>query len=258
MSVVRNDRQRATDVARDLARAAALLQQLAAQNARLRERVRQVRRERTAPVDSNAYAALQAEAKASREEANALRDESRQLEARCAQLEEEHRRIAHLYDAMHQLHSSRSTRGVVQTIAEVLHESVAARCFGIYLYDDRTAELRLALARRHAPDDFPSIAEAAGAVWRALGTPAIVSSERPGGDACEPPVVIALRDGQRPVGAVVIRELAPEKVGFRPLDHDLFRVLATHAATAAVAARLHTASERKRATMDGLIDLLTK
>jgi hypothetical protein len=159
---------------------------------------------------------------------------------------------------MHQLHSSRSTRAVVQTIAEVLHGPVAARCFGVYLYDERTAELRLALARRSAPDDFPTIAEASSAIWRALGTPAIVSSEREGGDACEPPVVIALRDGQRPVGAVVIRELAPEKVGFCPLDHELFRVLATHAATAAVAARLHAASERKRATMDGLIDLLTK
>ncbi len=252
----RNDRQRATDVARDLARAAALLQHLAAQNARLRERVRQVRRE-VHPFDPRIYAQLQAEAKAATDHASALREENRELESRCQTLEEEHWRIGHLYNAMHQLHGSRTARGVVQSIGEILREPIGAQQFAVYLYDERTAGLRLAVAEGVSADFLP-VAEPEGPIWRAMSAPAVVSPMREGGDAVEPPVVVALRDEQRPVGAIVVEALIEGKYGFRPLDHELFRVLATHAATAVLAARLHAVSERKRATMDGLIELLTR
>ena len=49
-----------------------------------------------------------------------------------------------------------------------------------------------------------------------------------------------------------------QKTGFTPLDHELFTLLAGHAATAIFASRLHGQSERKLSTIQGFLDLLTK
>ena len=48
-----------------------------------------------------------------------------------------------------------------------------------------------------------------------------------------------------------------QKKRFSPLDHELFGLLAGHAATAILAAQLHGQSKRKLNTMQGLIELLT-
>jgi hypothetical protein len=42
------------------------------------------------------------------------------------------------------------------------------------------------------------------------------------------------------------------------MDHELFALLAGHAATAIFAAQLYGQSERKLSTIQGFIDLLTK
>jgi GAF domain-containing protein len=74
----------------------------------------------------------------------------------------------------------------------------------------------------------------------------------------EPLVSIPLRLEDRPIGAIVIHSLLQQKGGFSPLDHELFTLLAGHAATAIFAAQLYGLSERKLNTIQGFIDLLTK
>ena len=74
----------------------------------------------------------------------------------------------------------------------------------------------------------------------------------------EPIVSIPLRVDDRAIGAIVIYQLLQQKDGFSALDHELFTLLAGHAATAIFAARLHAQSERKLNTIQGFIDLLTK
>ncbi len=71
-------------------------------------------------------------------------------------------------------------------------------------------------------------------------------------------VCIPLRIEERPIGAIAIYRLLQQKDGFTPLDHELFTLLAGHAATAIFAARLYGQSERKLNTIQGFIDLLTK
>jgi hypothetical protein len=56
----------------------------------------------------------------------------------------------------------------------------------------------------------------------------------------------------------VLYERLEQKAGFSELDHELFTLLAGHAATAIFASRLHAQSERKPSTVQGFIDLLTK
>ena len=81
----------------------------------------------------------------------------------------------------------------------------------------------------------------------------------------EMPIVVittegATEDRERALalGAIAIYRLLAQKDGFSALDHELFTLLAGHAATAIFAARLHSLSERKLNTIQGFIDLLTK
>jgi GAF domain-containing protein len=83
-------------------------------------------------------------------------------------------------------------------------------------------------------------------------------SETLDGEPGRPIVVIPLRVQERPIGAIAIHRLLQQKDGFTPLDHELFTLLAGHAATAIFAARLYSQSERKLNTIQGFIDLLTK
>jgi GAF domain-containing protein len=80
----------------------------------------------------------------------------------------------------------------------------------------------------------------------------------PGGEIGEPVVCIPLRVDEKPVGAIVIHRLLQQKDGFSPLDHELFTLMAGHAATAIFASQLYAQSERKLNTIQGFIDLLTK
>ena len=68
---------------------------------------------------------------------------------------------------------------------------------------------------------------------------------------------IPLRVEDEPVGAIVIYRLLEQKDGFSPLDNELFKLLAEHAATAVLSSRLYGQSERKLSTIQGFIDLLT-
>ena len=173
-------------------------------------------------------------------------------------MEEEHAHLANLYTAMYQIHSARTPQQVVSTVAEILSNQVGAECFAVYLYDARSGQLDAALVEGAEPGEFPAIASGDGPIWRALRDGELACSEREGGDASEAPVIISLRVEERPIGAIVVRKLVERKWGFGPLDHELFRLMAVHAAGAILSARLYSVSERKRATMHALLDLLTK
>ena len=73
-----------------------------------------------------------------------------------------------------------------------------------------------------------------------------------------PIVSIPLTVEDLPVGAIAVHRLLQQKAGFSALDHELFTMLAGHAATAIFASRVYAQSERKLSTIQGFIDLLTK
>ena len=71
-------------------------------------------------------------------------------------------------------------------------------------------------------------------------------------------VLRTLRVEDEPAGAIAIYQLLQQKDGFSPLDRELFTLLAGQAATAILASKLYSQSERKLSTIQGFIDLLTK
>lgn len=71
-------------------------------------------------------------------------------------------------------------------------------------------------------------------------------------------ICIPLRVEDESAGVIAIYQLLAQKEGFSSLDHELFTLLAGHAATAILASKLYSQSERKLNTIQGFIDLLTK
>jgi GAF domain-containing protein len=108
--------------------------------------------------------------------------------------------------------------------------------------------------------DFPVCRLGQGLIGGALASGETACADAGSGDRqiSQPIVAIPLRVQERPIGAIAIHRLLEQKVGFTPLDHELFTLLAGHAATAIFAARLYSQSERKLNTIQGFIDLLTK
>jgi GAF domain-containing protein len=109
--------------------------------------------------------------------------------------------------------------------------------------------------------DFPVVRLGEGPVGESVATGEVFSAEptsSSSADGGQPVVCIPLRVDDRPIGAISIHRLLSQKDGFSALDHELFTLLAGHAATAIFASRLYAQSERKLSTIQGFIDLLTK
>ena len=60
------------------------------------------------------------------------------------------------------------------------------------------------------------------------------------------------------VGALVVLELLPQKPALQTEDHDLLDLLAAHAASALVGARVFQDTQRKLRTLEGLVSLLRR
>jgi GAF domain-containing protein len=148
---------------------------------------------------------------------------------------------------------------VLKIVVEIVINLVGAERFAIYVADERTRQLQPVASEGDGLSAFPVVSIGEGPVGSAVATGETWCGdpEAPRGPS-EPLVSIPLRLEDRPIGAIVIHSLLQQKGGFSPLDHELFTLLAGHAATAIFAAQLYGLSERKLNTIQGFIDLLTK
>jgi nitrate/nitrite-specific signal transduction histidine kinase len=216
-------------------RGARLAQQLLDENASLRERI----------------GALESQ--------SGCEDQSRRLAERIAQLEAENDGLASLYVASHQLHATLDVAEVVKVVIEIVINLIGAQTFAVYAYDEKTGLLEAVASEGADLALFPSMALGEGVVGAAVAAGVTRSRGTSASqDLARPIAVIPLRVGERPVGAIAIFALLPQKDGFTPHDHDLFALLAAHAASALCAAQLYAQSERKLSTIQGFLDLLTK
>ena len=72
-----------------------------------------------------------------------------------------------------------------------------------------------------------------------------------------PGICIPLKLKSQIIGVVLIYKFLQQKRQLAPVDHELFTLLAGHAATAILASKLYTESKRKLKTIQGFIDLMT-
>ncbi|MBW2315620.1 MAG: GAF domain-containing protein [Deltaproteobacteria bacterium] len=185
--------------------------------------------------------------------------ENRQFAERYVEIEEENNNLANLYVSSYQLHSTLALSEVLKIIIEIVINLIGAEVFAVYVQDERSGTLEAVASEGTEVEIFPKIAPGAGVIGGS-----VASGETHCGDThstldWETPIAcIPLRVQDRPIGAIAIYSLLEQKETFTPLDHELFTLLAGHAATAIFAAQLYSQSERKLNTIQGFIDLLTK
>jgi len=252
-------------------RGAEFTRELVEENARLRRRLVEVEsRQDEAAQDATEWGklreellerirGLEGERTDVLERMRVLEEENHQFASRFIEVEEENNHLANLYVASYQLHSTLNVAEVVKIIIEIIINLVGGQTFAVYVHDEKTGLLEAVASEGEDVAVFPSMPLGEGVVGAAVASGTThCSEELASNDFSSPIVAIPLRVNDRPIGAIAIFELLVQKKGFTPLDHELFTLLAGHAATAIFAAQLHSQSERKLSTIQGFIDLLTK
>jgi nitrate/nitrite-specific signal transduction histidine kinase len=178
---------------------------------------------------------------------------------RYVEVEHENNNLANLYVASYQLHSTLDLSEVLKIILEIVINLIGAERFAVYVLDERTNLLEAVASEGLERSALPSFALGQGTVGHSVATQETLCEDAGSTeDLTRPIVCIPLSVQDRTIGAITIYKLLTQKAGFTPLDYELFTLLAGHAATAILAARLHSQSERKLHTIQGFIDLLTK
>jgi hypothetical protein len=189
---------------------------------------------------------------------------SKRFVNRHAQIEEDLLNLANLHVASYHLHSTLRLPLVVRHLKELLAQLVGARAFAIYVADEAENELVAIASEGLEPAKLANVRvgsaevanSAAGTIERVFltGLAQVVEgplTEKPGLIAC-----LSMRVDNRAIGVIVIHSLFPQKEQFVAVDHELFKMLGQHAASALVGAQLYAASDGRLPGIDALRSLL--
>ncbi len=200
---------------------------------------------------------LENEKRGALERLHEVEEENRHFADRYLEVEEENNNLANLYVASFQLHSTLRMNEVVSIILEIVINLIGAEIFAIYAVDENSGAIAPIASEGFEVKRFPSARLGSGLIGEAVASGQLYTAEAGSThDDMTPIVCIPLRVQEQPVGAIVIHRLLAQKDGFTALDHELFTLLAGHAATALFSARLYSQSERKLNTIQGFLELL--
>ena len=243
-------------------------QELMKENERLRYRVAALEQEHAAAPSTPPEEVLNLQGRVQQLEAEreALVQRYKQVEQenlnfanRYLEIEEENNNLANLYVASFQLHSTLDFKEVVQIVMEIVINLIGAEKFGLMLLDERKGDLYAVSSEGVKREQIPHIKLGEGTIGQVAqgGQPWVAEGRTPDQvTMTDPQVVIPMRIKDQLIGAIVIYALLEQKQSFSPLDHELFNLLAGHAATALFASKLYSESERKLSTIQGFLELL--
>ncbi|HEX7153366.1 MAG TPA: GAF domain-containing protein [Thermoanaerobaculia bacterium] len=163
-----------------------------------------------------------------------IRAESEQYMAQFAEVEMHNANLANLYVASYQLHGTLERDTVLNSMQEIIVNLVGSEEFAICEIEDEALTLlaSVGLEDRSVTMATPCVRDAVTS-----GVPHITSPiDR---NPTEPLVCLPLKLDGRVIGVIVIISLLSHKMQLEPLDHELFDLLATHAATALYCTSLH-------------------
>lgn len=184
--------------------------------------------------------------------------ENRDFADRYVTVEQENNNLLNIYVASYQLHSTLDFEEVLGAIAEVVLNFIGAEVFLVAMVEDGIEELRILVNEglNLETDRLPRSGIVGEVVSSA--TPHFVTdidglAVHP--DA--PAICIPLKIKEQVIGIISIYKFLRQKKRLASVDHELFTLLAGHAATALFASKLYTDSKRKLNTIQGFIDLVT-
>lgn len=182
-----------------------------------------------------------------------------EIASRMMDLEKQHYSLTNLYVAASQLHSTLDYEAVLRTIQEIVTDLVGAEAMHILVVDEKTGKAEVALSRG-VETDVKAVDRGHGKVGKCLETcePFFeTNTQVENATSLENPLAVVPFDlAGQVVGLLSVHKLLKQKTSFSNLDFELFRLLGAQAATAITASRLHSASQRKIATLKGFIEML--
>jgi K+-sensing histidine kinase KdpD len=187
--------------------------------------------------------------------AASLEEFVRSQEGRYAELEQELNDTALLYVASYQLQARVEPKEVMRHIRELLEQLVGVESFVLYL--GATDGVARPVASKGLPEatTLAALRVSDEPLASAFGkrAPVVVEADPlPRGTLAEPLAVVPLNLGDRVVGAIVVVSLFAHKTRWAQVDHQLLHLLASHAASALVAAHLVQGQGDLLATLAGL------
>ena len=188
--------------------------------------------------------------------------ENRDFASRYVEVEEENNNLANLYVASYQLHSTLDFKEVVRTIIEIVINLIGSDKFAILIRDEVTNGLQVVasegvdekrLKKLRLVDGIIGDVVTTGESYFEFDISQAADSPEP-----RPIVCVPLRIKDKVFGVLTIFSfLEQKKTKINRVDHELFSMLAGHAATALFSSMLYSKSERKLSTIQGFIDLLS-
>jgi nitrate/nitrite-specific signal transduction histidine kinase len=188
-----------------------------------------------------------------------VEEENKEFADRYIEIEEQNNNLANLYVASYQLHSTLDYKEVVRIVQEIVINLIGAEAFHLWMVNEKTGQLELESSEGQevATKDLP-IGE--GPLGRAAKTGENIFADkvavRDPTPYDQPIAVIPLKIKDSVIGIISINKLLVQKTAFTTMDHELFTLLAGHAATAIFSAKLYSTSERKLTTLQAFLDML--
>jgi nitrate/nitrite-specific signal transduction histidine kinase len=178
-----------------------------------------------------------------------LEEESRRRADQFREIEQQNSNLANLYVASYRLHGTLDRTELLAILQEIVANLIGCEEMGVFELDGEAEVLRLAAAHGIDPGRFAEIRVGAGIIGRCVRDgESFVNGSREGARLPEEAHLTAcvpLKLEGRAFGAIALFRLLPQKAaGYEPIDYELFDLLASHAATALYATRLH--AERRR------------
>lgn len=177
------------------------------------------------------------------------------------EIEDENNKLANLYIASYQLHSTLDFNEVMRTIVEIVINLIGGEKFAVLLLNEKANELQYTIGEGIKKEDFEDVSVDEGEI---IGNSVMKGESYFSKDTTEsqdlkaPIVCVPLKVKEKVIGAIVVYKLLAQKKDLTDLDHELFNLMAAHAATAIFSSKLYMESKRKLTTIQGFIDLLVK
>jgi hypothetical protein len=162
--------------------------------------------------------------------------ESRRFSERYVEVEEQNTQLANLYVASYQLNGTLDRERVIASIQEIVINLIGCEELAIWELDEKSQALCLVGSFGIDVEAWSSVPLGSG-----IAGSVAVSGKRflGGGILSDPVACIPLVLDERVVGVIGLFSLLSQKQGLERVDHELFDLLASHAAFALYCTRLH-------------------
>ena len=168
-----------------------------------------------------------------------VEQENEKYAAQYHQIEVHSSNLSNLYVASYQLHASVDRETVLQTVQEIVVNLIGSEEVAIFELDGATEEFRLASSFGVEQSRLKNFKAGRGPIGQRLLSGEVFINDHVSGGEDKLTACVPLRIGETIIGAILVFRLLEHKQELQAVDHELFELLAIHAATALYCANLH-------------------